>query len=213
MRRQSVGPDSGYGRAGRRRRALHARLLPLSAERSLPRFARHGPHALRGRGLRQRDPPQRRRHAGRHRPPSRRSGLRVPLRREMACPRGQSPRFGHGIPPHLEDGRPGAGRRLRRGAEGVRRLEAALFGRFAAQSPRNLRIRTQRNAAIRRAGALLHRRVPQSPGQFHALDLCGRSADARTRLLAPLPRHLHLHAGRLATLSLRLLPPRGARRS
>lgn len=61
------------------------------------------------------------------------------------------------------------------------------FGRFAAQSPRNLRIRTQRNAAIRRAGALLHRRVPQSPGQFHALDLCGRSADARTRLLAPLP--------------------------
>ena len=130
----------------------------------------------------------------------------------MACPRGQPPRFGHGIPPHLEDGRRGAGRRLRRGAEGVRRLEAALPGRFAAQSPRNLRIRTQRNAAIRRAGALLHRRVPQSPGQFHALDLCGRSADARTRLLAPLPRHLHLHAGRLAALSLRLLPPRGARR-
>ena len=62
-----VGPDSGYGRAGRRRRALHARLLPFSAERPLPRLARHGPHALRGRGLRQRDPPQRRRYAGRHR--------------------------------------------------------------------------------------------------------------------------------------------------
>ena len=49
----------------------------------------------------------------------RRGGLRVPLRREMARPGGQSARFGHGFPPHLEDERPGAGRRLRRGAEGV----------------------------------------------------------------------------------------------